>query len=71
MSDILVSNGTDSSCIVIGGFIPLTITISGRFVVMVIKISYCSFFWFPSYVNKINQSINQSVSIGIVEIPSI
>ncbi len=22
------------------------------------KISYCSFFWFPSYVNKINQSIN-------------
>ncbi len=21
------------------------------------KISYCSFFWFPSYVNKINQSI--------------
>ncbi len=23
------------------------------------KISYCSLFWFPSYVNKINQSINQ------------
>ncbi len=29
------------------------------------KISYCSFFWFPSYVNKINQSnqINQSAVV--------
>ncbi len=25
------------------------------------KISYCSFFWFLSYVNKINQSINHVV----------
>ncbi len=34
------------------------------------KISYCSFFWFPSYVNKIYQSINQSIKLeGSQELP--
>ncbi len=39
---------------------------SWEFVKSSSKISYCSFFWFPSYVNTINQSISQSFSENCV-----